>query len=350
MRRAILIGVILVTIGVIWYEGTSAPIQRWSSGEVNADRTVTVDQKQLQEEKFPVYFNRNGTERWWRNQIFRDRVNYRKRHHQCYVATRAKGNTSDICKRVMLIVAIVAAMVVSHYCGNRAAALGVVIMSGFPYTSGDINWENPARGYNPGCVTDIGHYDAILTGLVCAIFMAAGICVCLSRQLCRARKYKRTDGVYLQIVTERVSETAHLGECTMPLDQIFQGEGTQPLLMDIRVSTVCGSHVAHLKWGRPLYATEMVTGGRAITMALPECVSVSRQLARALRESQYAVNRPFGGLDGNKLTRRNLQLELVVFIADGIQSSQPIYKTSTLCTARFHGSIECHSSSTPEGH
>ena len=63
-----------------------------------------------------------------------------------------------------------------------------------------------------------------------------------------------------------------------------------------------------------------------------------------------SVNRPFSGLDGNELTRRIFNWSWGVFIADGIQRSQPIYKTFTLCTARFHGSVGCRSSSTPEGH
>ena len=41
----------------------------------------------------------------------------------------------------------------------------------------------------------------------------------------------------MQIVTERLSETAYLGECLMPIDQVFQGRKVEPLIKEMYVKT-----------------------------------------------------------------------------------------------------------------
>ena len=124
---------------------------------------------------------------------------------------------------------------------------------------------------------------------MCADRGCYGVCVCLSCGLKTARKYKRTDGIYLQIVTERLSETAYLGECLMPIDQVFQKNNVEPLVRELYVKHIFGTYLVQLVWGRHLYAIETVATGSAINLTLPGSVNISKRMATALREDPRAV-------------------------------------------------------------
>ena len=84
-------------------------------------------------------------------------------------------------------------------------------MIGIPQSRGKPQWPRVEGSQEIKCPTGTEHYDAIMAGLICALIGALIVCVCLGRGLKTARKYKRTDGIYLQIVTERLSETAIWG-------------------------------------------------------------------------------------------------------------------------------------------
>ena len=99
-------------------------------------------------------------------------------------------------------------------------------------------------------------------------------------------KYQRPDGIYLQMMTEKIAETVHLGECAMPLDQLFQGGILEPLLKNVRVDFICGTPVAELAWGRLLYAIENIANAKAIQMTLPGRINISRDMARELRNNR----------------------------------------------------------------
>ena len=175
-------------------------------------------------------------------------------------------------------------------CKHRSAMAGMtVVAGGVPAVRGDVEWGKTARGYNPECATGIEHYDAILAGLIGMLMITLVICGYLIRRIKKAKKYKMTDGVYLQVASQQVCETIHVGEVSMPLDHIFQRKGSEPLLREIHITTIYARHAARLQWARTLYATETVSGASAIPMSLPECVRVSRDLAGVLGGNREGV-------------------------------------------------------------
>ena len=130
------------------------------------------------------------------------------------------------------------------------------------------------------------HCDAVIAGLVGVIVVLLMICVQLGRQLCKTRRHQMPDGIYLQIAVRHVTETIHLGECSMPLDHVYQSKATDPLLRDLKIGAVWGGYVAHMIWGRALYTTDLRSGERAVTMRLPEDITVSRDLNWALQDGR----------------------------------------------------------------
>ena len=99
----------------------------------------------------------------------------------------------------------------------KCQIVGTLLVIGIPPSKGDGKWPRMENSREAPCSTGTEHYDAIMAGIICVLIGAVMVCVCLGCGLKTARKYKRTDGIYLQIVTERLSETAYLGECLMPI-------------------------------------------------------------------------------------------------------------------------------------
>ena len=118
------------------------------------------------------------------------------------------------------------------------------------------------------------HCDAVVSGVISTLVGTVVLCVWLACSLRVAKKYKRFDGVYLQLVTERLTETTYLGECLMPIDQVFQKNDEEPLIRELYVKHLCGTYVVQLRWGRQLYAIEKVALGRAINLSLPGKVNI----------------------------------------------------------------------------
>ena len=115
------------------------------------------------------------------------------------------------------------------------------------------------------------------------------LCVWLAYSLRTARKYKRFDGIYLQLVTDKLTETTYLGECLMPIDQVFQKNDDEPLIREIYVEPLCGTYTAQLRWGRQLYAIEKVSLGRAINLSLPDSANFSKKMATTLRNDPRTI-------------------------------------------------------------
>ena len=171
----------------------------------------------------------------------------------------------------------------------KCQIIGMLLVIGIPPNRGDGQWPRVGNSREAPCSTGTEHYDAIMAGIICALIGAVMVCVCLGCGLKTARKYKRTDGIYLQIVTERLSETAYLGECLMPIDQVFQKNNVEPLIRELYVKHIFGTYLVQLVWGRHLYAIETVATGRAINLTLPGSVNISKRMATALREDPRAV-------------------------------------------------------------
>ena len=129
----------------------------------------------------------------------------------------------------------------------------------------------------------ITSYNAILAGLISTIVILSLLCIYLGRKWKGAMRHKKPDGIYLQMMTEKLSETIHLGECAMPLDQIFQGGKFEPLLLNVKIDFICGTAVAELRWGRLLYAIENIAEAKAKQMVLPQSINISRDMARELK-------------------------------------------------------------------
>ena len=209
-------------------------------------------------------------------------------------------NIHDLSAMLLTMVIIVLAGLLLNYRGLwklKCQIVGTLIMIGIPPSRGTLQWPRVESSREVKCPTGTEHYDAIMAGLICALIGALIVCVCLGRGLKTARKYKRTDGIYLQIVTERLSETAYLGECLMPIDQVFQGSKVEPLIRELYVKHICGTYLLQLVWGRPLffYAIEAVATGQAIDLTLPGSVNISKRMADALK--RRSVGNAHGEVD-----------------------------------------------------
>ena len=132
------------------------------------------------------------------------------------------------------------------------------------------------------------HWNIYVTLTVCCAVGLIFIILTLCRKLKYANQHRRPDGIYLQIATEKLLETIHLGECLLPLDQIFQKGKEQPLITELEITKACGTYRAHVIWGRFLYATENLSEGKAIRLLLPGNFKMSKGMADALT-NQYSI-------------------------------------------------------------
>ena len=220
------------------------------------------------------------------------------------IFSKGKGLVADrITVLLTLGLTVYAGRIVSHQgvWRTKCQMIGVLLMLKIPINQGNGQPRRSEHSREAPCNTGTEHHDAIMAGIICALIGAVMVCVFLGCSLKNARKYKRTDGVYLQIITERLSEIAYLGECAMPIDQVFQKNSLEPLIRELYVKHLFGTYLVQLVWGRPLYAIETVASGRAISLTLPGSVNISRSMANALREDPRAVRmarllRYIGGL------------------------------------------------------
>ena len=192
---------------------------------------------------------------------------------------------------VMMVVIVMTGLTIGHQglWKVKCQVIGTLIMMRLPTNQGD---EQGAQSRNnPGGFSHVSieHYNAIMAGIICALIGAVVLCVWLACGLKAAKKHKKPDGIYLQIVTERLSETAYLGECLMPIDQVFQKNDEEPLIRELYVKHLFGTYIVQLMWGRQLYAIERVASGRAINLSLPGSVNISRKMATALRDDPRTV-------------------------------------------------------------
>jgi hypothetical protein len=124
---------------------------------------------------------------------------------------------------------------------------------------------------------------ALIAVLLCVV-ICAGVCVVvLYKKLRRVSKYQRPDGIYLQIATERLTETIHVGESHMPLDQVFQKGQKQPILQDLTVRSEWGQNEIRVTWGRTLYAMESAAENQGIKLIMPDILRISGSLAKELQ-------------------------------------------------------------------
>ena len=192
---------------------------------------------------------------------------------------------------VMLIMILLTGLIVGHHVlwGIKWQAIGMLMVMRLPTNQGNAplaqELDSPERG-NHGCIE---HYDAVMAGVICTFVGTVVLCVWLLCSLRAAKKYKRPDGIYLQLVTERLTETAYLGECLMPIDQVFQKNDEEPLIREMYVKHLCGTYLVQLVWGRQIYAIEKVALGRAISLSLPGSVNISGKMATTLREDPRTV-------------------------------------------------------------
>ena len=192
---------------------------------------------------------------------------------------------------VMMIMILLTGLTVGHQglWKIKCQVIGTLIMMRLPTNQGDAQGAQSRDSPGSFSHVSIEHYNAIMAGIICALIGAVVLCVWLACSLKAAKKYKRPDGIYLQIVTERLTETAYLGECLMPIDQVFQKNDEEPLIRELYVKHLFGTYIVQLVWGRQLYAIEKVALGRAINLSLPGSVNISRRMATALRDDPRTV-------------------------------------------------------------
>ena len=192
---------------------------------------------------------------------------------------------------VMIIMILLTGLIVGHQglWKIKCQVIGMLIVMRLPTNQGDAQVAQSRD--SPGSVSHVSieHYNAIMAGIICAFVGAVVLCVWLACSLKAAKKYKRPGGIYLQIVTERLTETTYLGECLMPIDQVFQKNDEEPLIRELYVKHLFGTYIVQLVWGRQLYAIEKVALGRAINLSLPGSVNISRRMATALRDDPRTV-------------------------------------------------------------
>ena len=145
------------------------------------------------------------------------------------------------------------------------------------------------------------YWNIYVTVTICCAIGFVFMVLTLCRKLNYANRHRRPDGIYLQLATEKLLETIHLGECLLPLDQIFQKGKEQALITELEITKACGSCRAHVVWGRFLYATENLSEGKAIRLLLPGSFKLSKGMAETLI-NQYSIThlarlvRYYGGL------------------------------------------------------
>ena len=176
---------------------------------------------------------------------------------------------------ILIIVLICCCCCCKHRAWVAAVCMPTRVDGGTLWGREEEELEVPEIVMCEGCETAMAVLSlALIVMIVLAIY--------LGKRLRYERRQKLPDGLYLQMANRDVSETIHLGDCAMPLDHVFQTEGTEPLIRDAAVSFACKGHVARLHWGRTLYSTELAAGTQAMPLPLPVSIKISRTMARAL--------------------------------------------------------------------
>ena len=125
----------------------------------------------------------------------------------------------------------------------------------------------------------------IMTVLICVVLSGSVLNIIMCRKWRKLARERRPDGIYLQIATDRMAETIHVGECHMPLDQIFQKSKKEPLLREITVTSTWGKDEVNIVWGRTVYTTDVVHYGEVTTVVLPDHLLISHEMAGELNGS-----------------------------------------------------------------
>ena len=188
-----------------------------------------------------------------------------------------------------IIIVILLVLGVCCCCRYRHAMAGMMMINQGPQVRGEAEWGFGDEEPPPTCIPTVLNNDTTLTIVSMLLVISLIICIYLIRKLRREKQHRLPDGMYLQIAARQVCETAHLGESTMPLDHLFQKTNGGPLIKDVNVSAICGRYSARIQWGRTLYATEMATGEEAVPLPLPQCVKISRTMAKALQGDNCVI-------------------------------------------------------------
>ena len=237
----------------------------------------------------------------WRKHIPPDGCTQFQRQEHCYsfltnsipsLSNKGRQNMTDCPNSfVMIIMILLTGLIVGHrgLWGVKCQFIGMLIVMRLPTNQGDAQIAQSRDSPESDSYEGIERYNAIMAGVICIFVGTVVLCVWLACSLRAARKYRRPDGIYLQLVTERLTETTYLGECLMPIDQVFQKNDEEPLIRELYVKHLCGTYIGQLVWGRQIYAIEKVALGRAINLSLPGSVNISRRMATALREDPRTV-------------------------------------------------------------
>ena len=237
----------------------------------------------------------------WRKHIPPDKCAQFQRPEHCYSfltksiprpSNQGRSNMTD-CPNILVVMVVI--LLTGFIVGQqglwwiKCQSIGMWIVMRLPVNQGDTQAAQGRDSLESESYVGIKHYDAVMAGVICTLVGTVVLCVWLACSLRVAKKYKRFDGVYLQLVTERLTETTYLGECLMPIDQVFQKNDEEPLIRELYVKHLCGTYVVQLRWGRQLYAIEKVALGRAINLSLPGNVNISKKMATALRDDPRTV-------------------------------------------------------------
>ena len=237
----------------------------------------------------------------WRKHIPPDKCAQFQRQEHCYsfltksIPRPSNWGRSNMTDCPNIIVVMVMILLTGFIVGQqglwwiKCQSIGMWIVMRLPVNQGDTQASQGRDRLESESYVGIEHYDAVMAGVICTLVGTVVLCVWLACSLRAAKKYKRSDGVYLQLVTERLTETTYLGECLMPIDQVFQKNDEEPLIRELYVKPLCGTYVVQLRWGRQLYAIEKVALGRAINLSLPGSVNISKKMATALRDDPRTV-------------------------------------------------------------
>ena len=157
--------------------------------------------------------------------------------------------------------------------------------------------EWPGSG-SEGCQTARNYY----WGLLIAVVMFAGsIIIILSRRIVTLKRKRKSDGLYLQLVTDSLWENIRIGEVCVPSEQLYLTPQQKPLIVEVNLVLGCLQCEAWITWGRRLNASNVSVIREARSIALPRSVTISKRLARELESEQGYIKlarlvRQVGGL------------------------------------------------------
>ena len=133
------------------------------------------------------------------------------------------------------------------------------------------------------------------------VTLAVIVTVALSRKIVNLRRRSLSDGIYLQLVTDRLWENIKVGEVCVPQEQLFLTPPQNPLIIEINIILGWWRGEAWIRWGRELNASNVSTRREARPVILPQSLGVSKLLARELDSEQGSIKlarlvRQTGGL------------------------------------------------------